>query len=146
MASAPIEVIRTLVQASASDLTTGDLVYCAVLRWVKEKDDETALEIIRILVEAGAPVDKILWDDPPAYQEKAFMCRGTALHEACRQGWTQGVELLLENGADPDKPKQKFKKNTGSTPRGIAQERGQCSILEIMQDYGQSAGRDWRCQ
>ena len=134
------------MQASGSDLTTGDLIYCAVRRWEKEKDEKTALKIIRMLVEAGTPVNKILWDNDPAYQEKAHFCRGTALHEACRQNWKEGVKLLLENGADPDKPKQTFRRNTGGTPRQIAQKEERCSILEIMQYYGQSAGRDWRCQ
>lgn len=146
VANAPIEVIKTLVQASASDLKPGDLVYCAVRRWGEKKDEETALEIIRVLLKAGAPVDKILWDDPSAHQEKAAIYRGTALHEACRIGWNRGVKLLLENGADPDKPKQKFKDNTGRTPREIAREQERFSILKIMQDYGQSAGKDRRCQ
>ena len=97
-----------------------------------------------MLVEAGTPVNKILWDNDPAYQEKAHFSRGTALHKACQRGWTQGVKLLLENGADPDKPRQTFRKATGVTPREIAQKKGQCSILEIMQDYGQNAGREWR--
>jgi ankyrin repeat protein len=142
VANSTIEVIETLVRASTSDLTTGDLIYCAVLRYGEDKDENTALEIIRMLVRAGTPVDKIVWDNEPAYREKAHLLRGTALHEACRQGWERGVKLLLENGADPDKLKQWYRGDEGRTPREIAEEKGEGAILKIMQDYGKSAGRD----
>jgi hypothetical protein len=56
-----VKITKLLISANKSsnqDLSTGELVHCAVRRCGKEHN----LEVLDILLRAGAPADDVLWD------------------------------------------------------------------------------------
>lgn len=84
--------------------------------------DDSDVEIARMLLDAGAPVD--------ARNGQG----GTALHTAAFTGHRQIVELLLERGADAHATR-----NDGKTPAGIARERGHIAIAGLLEGRRGSA-------
>jgi ankyrin repeat protein len=113
------------------DLSTGELVHCAVGRCGKEHN----LEVLDTLIRAGAPADNILWDQPPAYNTKAHFRRGTPLHEACKHGYTEMADMLMTNGANPHKETKRYRRAAGETPYKIAAKKIDIAMLEIIQRH-----------
>lgn len=134
VARSSVKIIKLMINANKRqnrDLSTGELVHRAVWRYGKEKDPV----ILKTLILAGAPVDDILWDKPPAYATKAYFTRGTPLHDACQDGYTTIADMLITNGADPHKQKKKYRVATGETPYEIAVKIGNTDMLEMMQRH-----------
>jgi ankyrin repeat protein len=129
-----VNVIKLLISANKrynQDLGTGELVHRAVKRCWKEQN----LEILDTLVRAGAPVDGILWDQSPAYDTKAHFRRGTPLHEACKYGYPDVADMLITNGADPNKQKTQYRRPAGETPYEMAATKNDTAMLEVMQRH-----------
>lgn len=127
-----VKTIKRLISANKTfgqDLGTGDLVYRAVRRCGKEQN----LDILTLLIRAGAPVDDIIWDKPPAYHTKQHLRRGGPLHEAVKYGYTDVASVLIANGADPHKQKMRYRRMVGDTPYEIATKNGNTAMLELMQ-------------
>jgi ankyrin repeat protein len=140
----PIHVIKILIgQAlcSGSGLCAGELAYCAVQRYKKDRN----LEVLRTLIEAGAPFDDILWDKPPAYNKKAWFHRGTPLHEACKHGLIEVVELLVGKGANPNKYQRYYDSDSGSTPLHEACKHGFVEVAETLVKNGANPNKRMRC-
>lgn len=133
-----IEVVKLLIDwssASKQSLRAGDLVWYAVHRYESE-DHFDVLGMLHTLIDAGAPVDEVLWDRDPASQTKSMYLRGTPLHKACEKGFTEVAKLLIEHGARLDKRKSRNGKDEGETPREIAQRRRHSAILRMMNGHG----------
>lgn len=130
----PLETIKLLISSNQrynQDLSTGDLVHRAVKRCGKEQN----LEILDVLIRAGAPVDNALWDQPPAYHTKQHFLRGTPLHEACKHGYAEVADMLIANGANPHKKKTRYRRDEGETPYEIAVAKNDGVMLEVMQRH-----------
>ena len=80
------------------------------------------VDCMRLLLEAGAPVD--------GAQHGGY----TALHAAALHGDTDMVGLLLAHGADPDRADAE-----GRTPRDLATAEGHAAILSLF-DSGEAKG------
>ena len=78
--------------------------------------DEGHLDIVRILVEAGADKDQPAMDDG-----------STALHLAAQEGHLRVVQLLLESCSDIDITTQ-----SGATALDMAVERGHCEVVGFL--------------
>lgn len=74
-----------------------------------------ATEIVRLLVENGAPVN--------AKQHGGW----TALHAAADNGDEEMIRILLQHGADP-----RAQNDDGKTPAQIAQLKGRDKVLELL--------------
>lgn len=57
--------------------------------------------------------------------------RNTALHVACSQGWVEGMQLLLEAGADPH-----AENKHGYVPMHVAAQSGERRPVEILLEQG----------
>lgn len=125
-----LKVIELLV-SHAQNLDVGELVSCGVVRYEKDRD----IRILEILIRNGAPVDKILWSQPPAYNTKAAFLRGAPLHDACENGFTEVAALLIQCGADPSQRKKRYREDDGETPFQIAHRKGHGGVIKIMQQY-----------
>lgn len=139
----PIRIIEMLIeQALCSDdgLCAGELVHCAVQRYKENRN----LEVLRTLIEAGAPFDDALWDRPPAYNKKAWFHRGTPLHEACKHGFIEVVELLVGKGANPNKYQRYYDHDSGLTPLHEACKHGFVEVAEILVRNGADPNKRMR--
>ncbi|MFN2571471.1 MAG: ankyrin repeat domain-containing protein [Gemmatimonadales bacterium] len=74
-----------------------------------------SVEAVRLLVDAGAPVN--------ATQDKGW----TALHEAVRQGNVEMMSYLLARGADP-----KLQNDEGVSAIGLAAKEGRHDLLKLL--------------
>ena len=79
-------------------------------------DKERYLEVVKLLVQAGVPVD--VTED---------QLGRTPLFEACLAGNESVVGFLIEEGADPN-----YKDNSGRTPLMITTSRGELKIARLL--------------
>lgn len=78
-----------------------------------------SLEVVRLVVEAGAPID--------AQQQKGY----TALHAAVHRSDAELVRYLLAHGADP-----KVQNEEGASAIGMAAAQGDVAILKLLKGQG----------
>ncbi|KAF1951327.1 ankyrin [Byssothecium circinans] len=124
MYAAPLKTIDYLFQRGANPLC-GQLLHHAVLR-----DKPDALEVVRRIVEKGAPINEIKYEkDPKTYIEREPFGLGTPLHRAAEFGKLDIVEYLLEMGADPLKLDSK-----GRTPRFWAEKKGFAEVVRALEE------------
>jgi ankyrin repeat protein len=119
-----LDVIK-LLGSHYIDFGVGDLIYCAT--------DRQDLDVLRFLIDAGVPVDEILWDRYPAYETKSPFTRGTALHRACELRSIEMVDILIKAGASPNKKQSKFHEPQGETPYELARREGYVDIVAVLQ-------------
>jgi uncharacterized protein len=74
-----------------------------------------SLESVKLLVEAGAPVN--------AKQDKGW----TPLHEAVNRGDVEMTRYLLDHGADP-----KLQNDEGKSAIGLAADKGNAEVLKLL--------------
>lgn len=129
---APLPMIDMLFKRGA-DIRRGQLLHHAVLR--KKAGD---LQLVRKLVEAGAPIDEVKYEnDPTSYQKRYVFGLGTPLHRAAECNKHDIVEYLLLKGADPLRLDTK-----GFTPRYWAEQRGHQEITAMLAAAEQSRRSD----
>lgn len=119
-----LEMIDYLFQRGAHPLR-GQLLHHAVLR--KSTD---ALEVVRRVVEKGAPINAIKYEnDRKTYIEREPFGLGTPLHRAAERGKLDIVYYLLQMGADPMKLDSK-----GRTPRFWADKNGFTEVVRALEE------------
>jgi len=124
MYGAPLETIDYLFSRGA-DARCGQLLHHAVLR-----DKPDALDVVRRVVERGAPINEIKYENEPmVYWEREPFGLGTPLHRAAEFGKTDIVKYLLEQGADPLKLESKKK-----TPRFWAESKNYAEVASILKE------------
>jgi ankyrin repeat protein len=114
----------------------------------KKKTEATSIEAARLLIEAGADVNRVTHDPrrirtDPKVREAMFgfifqmafdyaylpPSGRTALHGAAQKGWNEMVRFLVENGADLEAVDA-----TGRTPRDMAMGDYELAITEPRPD------------
>jgi ankyrin repeat protein len=114
MYTASIDTIDYLFQRGA------DTLYGELLQWAVIRNEPNALDVVRQVVEKGAPIDEIKYaNDLKSYNQRKPFGLGTPLHRAAEDGKVDIVKYLLEMGADPLKLDSK-----GRTPRFWAEKNG----------------------
>ena len=124
MLAAPLETIDALFERGANPLC-GQLLHYAVLR-----DKPDALEVVRRIVEKGAPINEIKYEnEPKTYNEREPFGLRTPLHRAAEFGKMSVVEYLLKMGADSLKLDSK-----GRTPRFWAEKEGFADVARVLEE------------
>ena len=126
-----VDMVKYLI-SHASTLQKGDLVYCAMSR--KPPD----LEVIKLLVEAGAPLDEIPHQDGESFRHRGGFTLGAPLGRACTMGEVEIARYPLAHGADPDKMSRCQLEEVHPTPREIAQERGNEEMMVLFHEKATS--------
>ena len=130
--NAPLETIQKLFSRGAN-IHHGQLLHHAVLR---NKPD--ALEVVRWIVEKGAQIDEIKYEnDPKSFREQEPFGLGTPLHRAAESGKVEIVTYLLSMGADSLKLDSK-----GCTPCFWAEEKGYGEVVDILKEAEDRQLRD----
>lgn len=122
--AAPIAVIELLFSHGGS-ITTGQLLHYAVRR---NLPDHRA--VVELILNKGAPVNRIMYQDLHCYYLQRAFALGTPLHEAAALGKLETVKLLLERGASP-----LIRDSLGDTPReraGTKKEDGRLGEWEAV--------------
>ena len=124
MLAAPLEIVDYIFQRGANPLC-GQLLHYAVLR-----DKPDALEVVRRLVEKGAPINEIKYENElKTYNEREPFGLGTPLHRAAEFGKVVIVEYLLEMGADSLKLDSKKR-----TPCFWAEKNGFAEVVRALKE------------
>ncbi len=116
-----VECVRMLLENDAnpnekSGIRGNTPIHLAILK------RHLSFDMLITLLNYGANInEKMTWDG------------GTPLHEACHEGLSDYVRMLLENGANAN-DMNKF----GETPFDKARSRGYGNILEILEPYKNS--------
>jgi ankyrin repeat protein len=82
---------------------------------------ETYLDVVKVLVEAGADVNA-----PVAVESDQW----TPLHQACNEELADAVEYLIANGS------KVFIGKDGLTPMMVAKSMGAADVIEILERHG----------
>jgi len=129
MYTAPIETIEYLFQRGA------DPLYGELLQWAVIRNKPDGLDVVRQIVEKGAPIDEIKYaNDPKSYYLRKPFGLGTPLHRAAEDGKVDIVKYLLEMGADPLKLDSK-----GRTPRYWAEQSGgTAEVVDVLKEAEES--------
>jgi ankyrin repeat protein len=124
MYKAPLEIIDYLFSRGA-DAGCGQLLQHAVHR-----DKSDALDVVRRVVERGAPINEIKYENEPMlYSERKPFGLGTPLHRAAELGKIDIVRYLLEQGANPLKVDSK-----GKTPRFWAESKNYVEVATVLKE------------
>jgi ankyrin repeat protein len=119
-----LQTIDYLFQSGADPLY-GQLLHHAVLR-----DKPDALEVVRRIVEKGAPINEVKYEnDPKSYYDRVPFGLGTPLHRAAEFGKGPIVVYLLKMGADPMKLDSR-----GRTPRFWAEKNGFTEVVRALEE------------
>ncbi|KAK1051410.1 hypothetical protein LTR12_009432 [Friedmanniomyces endolithicus] len=121
---APRSTIELLLR-HCDNLEAGYLLHYAVQRQPPD------IQLINLLVAAGAPMDQILWQDPRALVLRGQFTRGTPLYLACKENQIEVAETLLSLGADPDKKSMQYNVHTGPSPREIIWLDGNVDMIKL---------------
>ena len=120
--SAPVSVIR-LMLSRGGDAQRGQLLHHAI-----ERPSDT-IEVLRLLVEQGAPINSTVYEDYPSWALFHFMGLGTALHKAAELGNVDAVRYLIGEGAD-----RSIKDTNGRTAIELAQMLNQRQVIEALEE------------
>jgi ankyrin repeat protein len=120
--SAPISIIN-LMLSRGGDVRRGQLLHHAV-----ERRSE-AIEVLKLLIEKGAPINTTIYEDHPSWALFHFMDLGTPLHRAVELGKADVVSYLVRNGA-----KLSIKDGKGRTPLECAQRLNQREVIEALEN------------
>jgi len=118
--SAPLSVIR-LILSRGGDIRKGQLLHHAI-----ERQSET-IEVLKLLIEEGAPVNATMYEDYPSLALFFFMGIGTPLHKACELDKADVIRYLISQGAD-----QSIKDSNGRTPLECAQISNRWEVIEAL--------------
>lgn len=118
--SAPISVIH-LILSRGGNVQKGQLLHHAI-----ERQSDT-IEVLKLLIEKGAPINATVHEDYPSWALFQFMGLGTPLHRASELGKVDVVRYLLSKGANQD-----IKDTKGRIPLECAQ---MSNHLEVIQEF-----------
>lgn len=120
------EVVRLLLErgADVAQASRNRLAVTPLHSAVADEADRVDLETVRMLLEAGAPVDA------------PHQGGGTPLHSAAHTGALEVAGMLLAKGADPLRPK-----DDGKTPLDVARERGHADVARLLEKAIRSSAR-----
>lgn len=104
------------------DIRRGQLLHHAI-----ERESDT-VEVLRLLVEQGTPINASVCEDYPSWALFYFMGLGTALHKAVELGKVDAVRYLIGEGADPS-----IKDSKGRTAIECAQIFNQREVIEALE-------------
>ena len=90
-------------------------MHCAV----KRDPPEERAEVIRYLARHGAPLDDVQFQDKKSFRQRGEFLLGTPLYMACESKDYISASVLLELGADLDRPCRRFGRPAGPTPREV---------------------------
>lgn len=131
------DVLKLLIEHGC-DPTKHDLIARACFY---RKDKPSGVDVVRFLVDHGAPVDKF-WE-----QSHSECCDGSCLdmvtgkqnglHFAISSGNLKMVKLLVQQGADKDLPAFSVVMTQGKTvsPIELARMRGHEDIVRVLEDH-----------
>lgn len=119
---APISVIK-LMLSRGGDVQKGQLIHYAVFR-VAELHD-----VIKLLVDEGASLNAVMYQDDPTLMRFYPLSLGTPLHIAAEQGKADAVRHLIRLGADPS-----VKDAHGRTVMEWALKWNQMEIVRLLED------------
>lgn len=86
-----VNLVKQQIEVDSADINLTDPDGNSALHWAVLNKTKHHVELARYLIESGASVNLVNTKDSQ-----------TPLHWACTTGNTQGVTLLLKNGADPN--------------------------------------------
>lgn len=121
---ASLEINRLLISHGA-DATIGDVLFSAIRSYRSETDREP---VIRYLIEAGAPVNALRYENNPGKLKVVLARHGvveTPLHMAVKEGKWRLARVLMECGADWARLD-----SHGRSAREAAREKGGEGMLE----------------
>lgn len=120
MYMAPLQMVKHILSRGV-DVKRGELLQWAIFRETPE-----ALDVVKWLVERGAPINKVKYEDEPeVYYERKLLGLGTPLHRAAEFGHATIVTFLIEQGANP-----LIKDSKGYAPRFWAEKNGHLGIVD----------------
>lgn len=120
--SAPVSVIH-LMLSRGGNVQKGQLLHHAVERQVD------TIEVLKLLVEKGAPLNATVYDDYPSWALFHFMGLGTPLHRASELGKADVVRYLISKGAN-----LKIEDAKGRTPLECAEISNRWEVIEALQE------------
>lgn len=107
------------------DVHKGELLQSALDR----KTD--IIRVLKMLLERGAPVNKLMYDGHEQSQGMFFFMEfETPLHTAAGRGNADIVMCLLENGAD-----RTIRTSKGRTAIECAEEKGFTEVVDILENF-----------
>lgn len=115
---ADMPILRCLIQRAAtspSGLRRGQLMHFAVQRVFHAE----RAEVIRLLAETGAPLDKVQYQDKKSVLWRSHFKLGTPLYLACQLGDCDAAETLIALGANLDKRCMQYGKRVDDSPRKL---------------------------
>ncbi len=127
-------LIQELLDRGSADVLKGDVLHYALKR------ETDVVAVLGMLLEKGAPLDAIEFDNPPgSFHLHFFLDRGTPLYNAAKMGNTGAVRFLLDRGADGRIPS-----SDGHTALERARQAGFTEIVELLADKEQAIQGDDR--
>ncbi|KGO74683.1 hypothetical protein PITC_082920 [Penicillium italicum] len=121
--SAPISVIH-LILSRGGNVQKGQLLHHAIER----RSD--AFEVLKLLIEKGAPINATVHEDYPSWALFQFMGLGTPLHRASQLGKVDLVRYLLSKGANQD-----IKDIKGRIPLECAQMSNHLEVIQELEKW-----------
>ncbi|KAJ6084466.1 Ankyrin repeat protein [Penicillium sp. IBT 16267x] len=121
--SAPISVIH-LILSRGGDVRKGQLLHHAIER------QSDIIEVLKLLIEKGAPINATAYEDHPSWALFQFMGLGTPLHRASELGKVDVVRYLISKGAD-----QNIKDAKGRIPLECAQMSNHLEVIEALEKW-----------
>jgi ankyrin repeat protein len=118
--STPISII-SLMFSRGGDAGKGQLLHHTIER------RSGTIEVLKLLLEKGAPLDSTAYEDHPSWALFHFMGLGTALHKAAELGKVDVVNFLISEGAN-----QCVKDANGRTPIDCARMLNQWHVIEVL--------------
>lgn len=119
--SGPISVIYLMLDYGG-DIRIGQLLHHAI-----ERQSDT-IEVLKILIEKGAPINSTVYDDHASWALFHFMGLGTALHKAAEMGKVDVVRYLISEGANCD-----IKDANGRIAMDCAQISNNRQVIEVLE-------------
>ena len=118
-----IEHLKSLITEKNADAPKTMCYLFNTIRFQHKIDEPIIIEIVKLFLEHGAPIDKIV-----TYH--LYDIEFSVMHEACVHGFYNVVKLLLEHGSNPNI------KTDGEYPIETAMDFDRTDIVKLLMEYG----------